>query len=205
MNIKGFTQINGKLEDKQSKQLELEEKPIVKQPQPKPLPPKPKPKVELLPLGDVQVPGEPINVTYTEDLRHPKTGVVVQSVHREIFVVPTSCLAPKYLNPFENSVSFNDVLPKDEAIQAALYKIYQDSEWVDPVWVQKRIPAIAKDAEDINKRNKARATRGLPKPYGAGMTQPQQPVTDLTPNEQAPDAVPGKGGNPTSPLNDGRN
>lgn len=204
-DVAKIEQENLNLEPVDTGKVDANGNPVVEQPQPKPIPPRPMPKVEQLPLGDVQVPEEPINLSYTEDLRHPKTGEVVQVVERKRFVVPTGCTFPRYQNPFENSVSFNEVLPKDEAIQAALFKVYQDSQWVDPEWVQKRIPAIAKDAAEINKRNKVRATSGLPKPYGAGMTPAQTPVTDLTPHEQPPDAVPGKGGNPTSPLNDGRN
>lgn len=164
-----------------------------------PEPAMPIPKVQRLPMGEVSVPEEPLMVAVSVPLLHPRTGAVVRQSSQERLLVPTGCRRPAYLNPLDTCVSFNDVLPKDEALQSNLYASYQDKGWVDEEWVQRRIPEVAGDIEGIKRRLKAKATTGMPQPLGSAMTEQTPAVTDLTPAEQPQDSVPGPGGNPVPP------
>lgn len=176
-------------------------------PQAEVAPPKIKPPPALqtmrLPDGEIEVPEEPENVEITMLYRHPETGDVVASRTVTKLLVPTGCERPQYLNPFGSTVEFLDPLPKDEHLQAQLYQVYQQNEWVDAEWVRGKIPEIAPDADELAKRMKNReAAQNRMQPVmetqGAGMRQTT--YQELAPPPGDPAALPGPGGNPTSPT-----
>lgn len=144
--------------------------------------------VKKLPEGEVISYEEPQEVVIQTQLKHPRTGEVVKVISEKRTLVPTGCLNPRYQNPYENHVSFNEVLPKDEALQAALYEIYQRNQWVDPDWVQARIPDIAEDQTNIRRRMRLR--RPIQTAHKRSVTADTQTLVDnLT-------SVPGADGNP---------
>lgn len=154
---------------------------------------KPQPPEVLLPaqfnFDQIEVPEEPEYVTVAKNLIHPVSGVLLGTEFEEKFLVPTGCRSPKYLDPFTNTVEFLEPLPKDEALQANLFAIYQSNNWVDAEWCQSKIPAIATDAQEIRKRMKSAA-----KPSAVQPTS----FNENAPPEEMLDAVPGEGGNPVS-------
>jgi hypothetical protein len=167
-----------------------------------PTPAPPMPYVQQLPMGEIEVPEEPIEVKYVEQLIHPKTGKVVKEVARTRKVVPTGCEDPRYLNPFKTTVTFENALPKDLHQDAMLYRNYQMMEWVDKEWVQERLPEVREDMKEINKRMKIVKTSGMPTSAANPMwpmARQTEPMTDLTPAPPAPGAEPGKRGNPEPP------
>jgi hypothetical protein len=140
-----------------------------------------------LSLDEIEVPEEPERVTVVQNLVHPDTGESLGADVTEMFLVPTGCKCPAYLNPFENKVEFLDVLPKDEALQAQLFQMYQTNKWVDADWCQSHIPSIAPDAAEIRKRMKS-DTGSAP--------APQNTFNEQAPPMEHPASVPGEGGNP---------
>ena len=163
-------------------------------------------KIQPLPDGEIDIPEEPEHVSVDRQYLHPDTGRVMKQITEELFLVPTGCKQPAYLNPFETKVEFNDVLPKDEALQSQLYKGYQDSGWVDEEWCQERIPEIAVNKVDINRRLKAKkAALNRMKPQQSVQVVPGAMPEQTTYMENAPPqgdqaAVPGPGGNPISMM-----
>lgn len=161
-------------------------------------------RVQHLPIGEVDLPEEPEHVTVSRTYLNPDTGEVAHVSSEEMFLVPTDCKRPAYLNPFETKVEFNDVLPKDEALQAQLFRQYQDAGWVDAEWCQEQIPQIAAAKTEINKRMKAqKAIREQLPPTQTVQTQMKgssmQQTTyggEAAPNVPSLTAVPGPGGNP---------
>jgi hypothetical protein len=184
-------------------------------PDPQTLPKPPEPPAILvtrpLPDGEMDIPEEPEQVNIVRTWINPDTQEVAFTDTVEMFLVPTECKVPQYLNPFETKVEFLDVLPKDEALQAQLYQQYLMMELVDVEWVQNKIPEIAHDAASIRKRMKAKKIRdqklepmqSLKSPMGE--TQVLGPKTpdgnQLAPKPQDQAAVPGEGGNPTTQGN----
>jgi hypothetical protein len=153
----------------------------------------PQPPEVLLPalfnFDQIEVPEEPEYVTVARNLIHPVSGVLLGTEFEEKFLVPTGCRSPKYLDPFTNTVEFLEPLPKDEALQASLFAIYQSNQWVDAEWCQSKIPAIATDAQEIRKRMKSAAKPSSVQPAA---------FDENAPPEDSLDAVPGEGGNPVS-------
>lgn len=175
--------------------------PLVDAPTPKIEPP-PMLKIMPLPAGEVDVPEEPVHITIVRQWAHPDTGEVIERENVEMFLVPTDCLRPSYLNPFENKVEFLDVLPKDEALQSQLYQGYLQMELVDAEWVQEHIPEIAKDAAEIRRRMKKKHAleqrlqpQTMQTMQGGTMTVRQG---ELAPKEEQLGQVPGPGGNPVN-------
>ena len=150
-----------------------------------------------LPAGDIDMPEEPETVDIERVFLDPQSGQVVAREPVTMFLVPTGCRRPAYLNPFETKVEFLDVLPKDEALQAEIYEKYQRNNWVDAYWVQDQIAQIAADAVDIRRRMKASPVAPLsPAPVGA-----MPPVPDIAVLTSQAGQVPGVGGNPV-PIGD---
>ena len=179
--------------------------PQVMAPPPKIEPP-PMLKVQQVPPGDIDIPEEPIRITVTRTWAHPDTGVILDTEDEEMFLVPTDCKRPAYLNPFESKVEFLDVLPKDEALQAQLYQGYQTAGWVDAEWCQDHIPEIAKDSTEIRRRmKKVTALEQRMKPQMIqSMEAPNTMVAyggDLAPQGEQVGQVPGAGGNPVDVTN----
>src|ERR1700690_911258 len=158
-------------------------------------------KIVPLPVGEIDVPEEPEYVDTVRTYVHPETGAVIFEEKERLFLVPTDCRKPAYLNPFESTVECQDVLPKDEALQAQLYGMYQTNGWVDEEWCQDRIPEIATDATDIRKRMKAKkAMEDRLQPVGMTKLVGNEQTTyggQLAPAMESPTAIPGPGGNPT--------
>lgn len=159
-----------------------------------------------LPVGEIEVPEEPEMVTIVRTYLNPDTGYVALQDTVELFLVPTGCRRPAYLDPFTNQVTFLDVLPKDEALQAQLYASYQDKGWVDPEWVQGKIPEIAVDAAEIRRRMKPQTdvTRTMQPATAAvttpGLNQMTQYMGQAAPANEKIGMVPGPGGNPQNPM-----
>lgn len=162
-----------------------EDRPPEQLEEPKP----PTPRVKKLPAAELDIPEEPETITVVEPLLHPVTHAVVREVVRSLDLVPTGCVRPRYLNPFENKVSLIDVLPKDEALQAKLYDMYLKMRVVDVPWVRSKIPEVAVDQQAIERRMK-----------GAPLTEadPSSTHTDIAPDDPDPAAVPGGDGNPAA-------
>lgn len=152
----------------------------------------PLPKVIRLNPNEFEVYEEPEEIEIVIPLYHPVTGNLIRTVSKRRSVVPTGCKQPAYLNPYETQVTFNDVLPKDDALTAELYSVYQANEWVDAQWCQERIPEIAAERTSINKRLK-QSGAGQSPPKGAGIRN------DLAPHSPPLASVPGDRGNPTRP------
>lgn len=153
--------------------------------------------IKELPDDEIEIPEEPEEVEVTTRWLHPQTQelLIVETKVRSL--VPTGCTRPHYLNPYETTVDFQDPLPKDEALQATLFEQYQRNGWVDVEWCQERIPAIAKDKTNINRRIK----RNPPPPVPAG-GQPtsggrQANVMGADAGPRNLNKVPGPRGNPT--------
>lgn len=170
------------------------------QPQVNVAPPKiePPPTLRIQPIPELDIPEEPEMVALEEKYIHPVTGEVVDIVVRHLELVPTGCRRPMYLNPFENEVFFNDVLPKDEAMRAELFGMYLDRGLVDIEWCQERIPEIAEAINDIRRRAKKRGAAGAAAVPAAG--QPQDPNAykpESGPLTRTMTSVPGPDGNAT--------
>lgn len=167
-----------------------------------PEPPPPFEYVQQIPMGEVDVPEEPEEVNWVDVLINPETG---EEISREVtrkLVIPTGCEDPTYVNPFDTLVEMNNALPKDQHLDAQLFRVYQANGWADKAWVQDQIPELYRDKREINKRLRAEQTSGLPNPSAQPTWTPGkqvQPITDYTPAPQPGASVPGKGGNPTSP------
>jgi hypothetical protein len=161
-------------------------------------------RIQQLPMGEVDLPEEPEKVTVERHYLDPNTGRVSQTETVEMFLVPTGCKRSAYLNPFETKVEFNSTLPKDEALEEQRYRALLDMQVVDREWVQDRIPDVAVQKTEINKRLK-------PKFAVQEQLKPQQQTTvdaqgasntttmyggELAPGQENPAAVPGPGGNP---------
>lgn len=167
-----------------------------------PEPPPPMDLVQQIPMGEIDIPEEPIQVNYEEKLINPETGDEVETIRATRLVIPTGCETPKYLDPFKTEVELNNALPKDLHLDAQLYRVYQANGWVDRMWAQDQIPEIAREKTEINKRLRAEMTSGMPQPAAQPTWTPgkqQPPITDYSPAQQNGAAVPGKSGNPTSP------
>lgn len=149
-----------------------------------PPPPAPRMKVTLLPAEFVDVPEEPEKVRAVVNRYHPGTGDFLGEQIYESFLVPTGCIQPEYLNPFETEVEFQDVLPKDQALEAQKFMLYQQNGWVDAEWVRRKLPEIAEDALDIEKRMKTKS-----------QVAPQNPGGGF--QELAPSSETGAGGDKT--------
>jgi hypothetical protein len=145
----------------------------------------------IIPLHEIDIPEEPERVTVTLPYVNPDTQEYLFSDTKELFLVPTGCKRPAYLNPFENAVEFQETLPKDEALQAQLYQQYQQAGWVDEEWVRERIPEIAPDASEIRRRLKA-------KPQAAPVAKDGTSHQELAPPHTPLATVPGPRGNPIS-------
>jgi hypothetical protein len=171
------------------------------------------PKIEMppmlrimpMPIGEIDVPEEPVQITVMRQWTHPDTGAVIDQEAEEMFLVPMDCQRPAYLNPFENKVEFLDVLPKDEALQAQLYQQYLQMEIVDAEWVQDHITEIAKDSQEIRRRMKKRTAmeqrlepQTIQKQEGGTLTAYQG---ELAPAGEKLGQVPGPGGNPQDQSN----
>lgn len=146
----------------------------------------------MIPSQEIDVPEEPEKVTVTIPYVNPDTQEYMFSETKELFLVPTGCHRPAYLNPFESTVDFQETLPKDEAIQAQLYAQYQASGWVDADWVRERIPEIAADASEIRRRMK---NQPVAPTKGANMYQ------ELAPPQTPMSSVPDANGNPVPVTN----
>lgn len=169
--------------------------------------PPPMLKIQPLPDGEVEVPEEPEMVDVVRQYLNPETGAIALTRTETLYLVPTGCKRPQYLNPFETKVEFQDVLPKDEALQAQLYAQYQENGWVDAYWCQEKIPEIAADAPDIRRRMKpeVEATLRL-KAVQAVQQAPGTGIQTMYGGEMAPvgekiGQVPGPGGNPVDQSN----
>jgi hypothetical protein len=157
-----------------------------------PLPPETH--VRVLPNDEAVTYEEPETVKVRIPLYHPRTGAFVMYVEETRQIVPTGCRNPMYLNPYQTSVVFNEVLPKDEALQATLYGMYQDKQWVDAEWVQERIPDIAEDRTAIQRRMRG-VNRSAPRQDGRTTRKLSNPDVSTTTDNLT--AVPGANGNPT--------
>lgn len=134
-------------------------------------------RTQKLPPNFINVPEEPEQVVVVKRYENPATLELVGMETETMFLVPTGCKKPQYLNPFETEVQFHDALPKDEHLRAQLYTIYQKNQWVDPQWVQDQIPEIAEYADELRKRMRASMGTVLP---GDG----QDPYSELAPPDQ---------------------
>ncbi len=162
-------------------------------------PPKiePPPTLRIQPIPELDIPEEPEMVDLEEKYVHPVTGEVVDIVIRHMELVPTGCRRPMYLNPFENEVFFNDVLPKDEAMQAELFGMYLDRGLVDIEWCQERIPEIAESVNDIRRRAKKRGATNAAVAPAAGQGDPNEWKPESGPLARTMTSVPGPDGNAT--------
>ena len=168
-------------------------------------------RIMKLPDADIDLPEEPETVQVVRTWANPNTGEVAYQETIPMFLVPTGCRLPRYLNPFENTVAFNDVLPKDKALEAQLFQQYLAMEIVDTHWVQEKIPEVAADKAGIRKRMKAtsKAAEGLSPQQvvktaaGDQITYgPEMPAgNELAPTPTPQATVPGVGGNPASMAN----
>lgn len=163
---------------------------------PPPLTPPPQLQTKAIPDKDIDIPEEPERVEMRRVWSHPVTGEIVETEVINQFLVPTGCYRPQYLNPFENEVEFHDALPKDEALEAQLFLMYQQAGWVDAEWCQDNIPRIANSKMEINRRKKAQPQDPTQDP-NADQQPPKNGYTDNSPNPEKPGQVPGQGGNPT--------
>lgn len=159
-------------------------------------PPPPIPKVKSLPPSEVDVPEEPEQVRINTPLLHPATGEFIRYRSEDRLIIPTGCCSPLYMDPFETTVKLVDVLPKDDAVQAKLYQMYQDSKWVDREWVQAQIPDIAQDMHAINKRMKTAASLADDAEKGERLGDR---VDDLSPHSPPISHVQGPAGDPVAP------
>jgi len=178
--------------------------PQVTAPPPKIEPP-PMLQIMPMPVGEIEVPEEPVRITVAQQWLHPDTGALLEVEEREMFLVPTDCKRPSYLNPFDNTVEFLDVLPKDEALQSQLYLGYQQAGWVDEEWCQEHIPEIAKDAYELRRRmKKMKALEQRMQPLQMQETQGTKATVyggELAPKGEQLNSVPGQGGNPVDVNN----
>jgi Phage portal protein, SPP1 Gp6-like len=157
---------------------------------PEPLPPSAR--VRVLPNDEAVTYEEPEEVETVLPLYHPRTGELKRTVRKKQRLVPTGCRNPIYLNPYLTKVQFNEVLPKDEALIATLYQIYQTNRWVDEEWCQARIPDIAEDATNIQRRMRGNA----PAAGKVDRRKTRGGVPDVTALADNLTAVPGATGNP---------
>lgn len=150
-------------------------------------PPPPAPPVQrvpALPPQFIDVPEEPEYVTAVFPMFNPATGELVEEVRQAGWLVPTGCQDPRYQNPFENKVEFHDALPKDDALEAQKFQVYQANGWVDAPWVRAKISEIAPDAAEIEKRMQS-----------SGQAAPQDPAGGF--QELAPSSETGEDGDAT--------
>jgi len=159
---------------------------------------------DIIPEEEIDIPEEPEHVLVVNTLVHPESGQIVGEELTEKFIVPTGCRNPQYLNPFETDVSFQDVLPKDRAMEAQLFAQYQENGWTDAYWAQEQIPEIAESVAEIRKRMKSAANApGMQPGVAPGQVANQpQPMsnpfeTQLSPTATPAASVPGLRGNPT--------
>lgn len=166
--------------------------------EPEPLPPETH--VRVLPNDEAITYEEPETVNVRIPLYNPRTGAPVGFDEQTRQIVPTGCRNPVYLNPYLTYVVFNDVLPKDEAMLATLYGIYQTNNWVDAEWVQERIPDIAEDRANIQRRMRGQTPQAALDGRRARKLVPNNP--DLKTSTDNLTSVPGANGNPTQFGND---
>jgi hypothetical protein len=165
-----------------------------------PEPEMPRPRARPLPQGEAITYEEPENVLIVTPLIHPRTNRILRTIEQYRLLVPTGCRIPKYLNPYENAVTFNEVLPKDEALQASLYEQYQRMKIVDREWIQQRIPGIAEEMTNINRRMKANAVTVPERTVAEGFLN--HTTSDLSPATTDLTNVSGSDGKGTpTPLN----
>lgn len=137
------------------------------------------PALPQLPAEAVELPPEPEKVKLRRVLVDPLTGQQHVAKEVEIEVVPTDCDNPEYANPYEAKVILNDSLPKDEALNATLFQNYINMGLVSKAWCRRNIPALASDAERIEKEIEKERSDA-----------PQQPIT---PVKQKPPIGSGRG------------
>lgn len=107
-----------------------------------------------MPPSQIEVPAEPEQVRIVIQFFDARTGEIERE--REVLrtLVPTDCIHPVYLNPYENEVEMNDPLPKDEHLRAQLHKQYLQMKVVSRKWVQRQIPEIAPHMVEIDEEIK---------------------------------------------------
>lgn len=108
----------------------------------------------LLPKEVISVPEEPERVNLSFPLVHPVTGEVIRTEVMEAFLVPTGCTDPEFIDPYETDVDIPEALPKDDALEANLFQIYQANGWVDADWCRRHVKNIAPEADEIEGRMK---------------------------------------------------
>jgi hypothetical protein len=148
-----------------------------------PPPPPPMRRTQVLPPTFIDVPEEPEMVSVVTRYTDPASGVVISESTENRFLVPTKCLRPAYLDPYETEVQYHETLPKDEAQQQQLYMGWLQGGIVDTEWIQDRVPEIAEDVEELRER--------MRKVRGAMGTSPG-PMGEVPFNELAPPPQPGK-------------
>ena len=99
-----------------------------------------------------EFPREPEAVTVITQYVSPTTGEVVKERRSLEVLIPTECIAPQYVNPYETDVDFNDVLPKDDTLKSEFLSLAQQNSWVDAEFCQNQFPQIAAAKHEINKR-----------------------------------------------------
>lgn len=110
----------------------------------------PKPQIPQMSTEAIELPHEPEKVTLRVIQYDTATGIEVASEDVTIEVVPTGCERSEYLNPYSNTVHFNDTVPKDKQVFADLMEKYQLNGWVTRHWVRKQIAEI-EDPETMEK------------------------------------------------------
>ena len=157
----------------------------------------PEPGVEPVKVSVNEFPKEPEQVVVVTTYINPITGAVEKELRESKTLIPTDCCSPKYLDPYETDVDFNDVLPKDDALEAQLFQMWKELEMVDSQWLQENTPRVAPYAKEINARKalqEAKDRQQEQKDKDAEMKMKHQELAAKTSNLTK---VPGKGGNPT--------
>jgi len=106
--------------------------------------------VPQMPMEAIELPAEPEKVTLRIVQYDTVTGNEISSTDTVVDVVPTGCERSEYLNPYFNTVLFNDTVPKDKQLVADLMEKYQKNGWVSKRWIRKQITEV-EDPEAMEK------------------------------------------------------
>jgi hypothetical protein len=105
---------------------------------------------------DLDIPQEPEQVDVNVQVWDPKTQTFVIKSLGSLLLVPTGCVRPEYLPPYETKASLKSALPRDRAADANLFAMYQTNGWMGRHTIMRKldeginIPAEDKEiADDI--------------------------------------------------------
>jgi Phage portal protein, SPP1 Gp6-like len=93
-------------------------------------------------FSNIELPAEPELIVVMAAVPSPLTGELVAGRPQVVQVVPTGCKKPRYLNPYDTTVTFKDTLPRDIDAETERHERMIKNNIVSRDWVREHMPEV---------------------------------------------------------------